>query len=70
MLIRELMATRYYKKDLDKACPFVNRLHITGDIRVINNHLQLDKTYKDTYPSELQLKKKAYQALKHQFWTF
>lgn len=49
MLIRELMATRYYKKDLDKACPFVNRLHITGDIRVINNHLQLDKTYKDTY---------------------
>ena len=56
------------ESDLHKACPFSNTFRFIENLRAINDHLKFNRSFKNTYPSELQLKKeKVFQFPKHHF---
>ena len=45
------------KRDLRKARLFSNTFCFIDDLCAINDHLEFDRNFKNTFPSELQIKK-------------
>ena len=59
ILLWEEMAFKHQKRDLQKSCPFHNIFCFLDDLWAMDNLLKFDKNCKDTYSSELELKKES-----------
>ena len=62
-------------RNLQKAHRFGSLFCFIDDLCAINDHLEFDKNYRNTYPSELELKKESISISKSisyqtSFWTF